>query len=360
MNIYLIGNNLTSLVLANVLVNRRLKVCLYYEKHQRLDLSTRTIAISNANHEFLKKEISKLKTLKPWVIESMKIFSEINNYEKILEFNERKSQLFFMFQYEKLFKLFEGNLKKNKLFKKKKLPKNIKMIINQKQNLFVNCDSKNLIFKNYFSDGINKDYKSFAFTTILNHKKIENYEANQIFTKFGPIAFLPLSMTKTAIVFSLNKEEIFNKENDVKDLIRKHNKFYKITSIGKIKKFPLKLFLQKKYFYKNILSFGDTIHQIHPLAGQGFNMTLRDAKVLNKLIKEKTDLGLQIDNSIFLKFEKKTKHLNLLFSKSIDLIYEIFKKTENSPRFITKNIFKSINKNNYLKTFFIRSADEGL
>ena len=360
MNIYLIGNNLTSLVLANVLVNRGLGVCLYYEKDKRMDLSTRTIAISNANHEFLDQEISKLKTLKPWVIESMKIFSEINNYEKILEFNENKSQLFFMFQYEKLFKLFANNLKKNKLFKKKKLPKNVKQIIKHKQKLLINCDSKNVIFKNFFNKGIIKDYKSFAFTTIIKHKKIKNYEANQIFTKYGPIAFLPLSITKTAIVFSLNKEEIFDKENDVKDLIKKHNKFYKITSIGKIKKFPLKLFLQKKYVYKNILSFGDTIHQIHPLAGQGFNMTLRDIKVLNKLIKEKMELGLQIDNSIFLRFEKKTKHLNLLFSKSIDLIYEIFKKIENSPRFIPKRIFKSINKNNNLKTFFMKSADVGL
>ena len=36
--------------------------------------------------------------------------------------------------------------------------------------------------------------------------------------------------------------------------------------------------------FKNILSFGDLIHKVHPLAGQGFNMTIRDIKSLSNII----------------------------------------------------------------------------
>ena len=39
----------------------------------------------------------------------------------------------------------------------------------------------------------------------------------------------------------------------------------------------------------NILAFGDLLHKIHPLAGQGFNMTIRDIKVLLEIIKKRND-----------------------------------------------------------------------
>ena len=79
----------------------------------------------------------------------------------------------------------------------------------------------------------------------------------------------------------------------------------------------------RSYFHKNILAFGDLLHRIHPLAGQGFNMTIRDVKIFDKIIKEKIDLGLPLDSSVNYEFEKK-KHKNYIFSNGIDLIYEFF------------------------------------
>ena len=45
----------------------------------------------------------------------------------------------------------------------------------------------------------------------------------------------------------------------------------------------------RSYYYKNILAFGDMLHRLHPLAGQGFNMTIRDIKEIYKLIQFKID-----------------------------------------------------------------------
>ena len=50
----------------------------------------------------------------------------------------------------------------------------------------------------------------------------------------------------------------------------------------------------RNYYHKNILAFGELIHKIHPLAGQGFNMTIRDIKILLEIIQNKIDLGLPI------------------------------------------------------------------
>ena len=60
------------------------------------------------------------------------------------------------------------------------------------------------------------------------------------------------------------------------------------------------------------------MHKIHPLAGQGFNMTLRDAKILSDLIKKNLDLGLSL-NTVLKKFEVERKNSNYIFAMGIDL-----------------------------------------
>ena len=116
----------------------------------------------------------------------------------------------------------------------------------------------------------------------------------------------------------------------------------------------------RSYFYKNILAFGDLLHTIHPLAGQGFNMTIRDIKILNNKIQKKIDLGLPLDSGLNTEFERIQKHKNYIFSSGIDLIHEFFnfeRKTNND--FLSKSI-QYFNKNPSVKKIFTRIADKGL
>ena len=91
------------------------------------------------------------------------------------------------------------------------------------------------------------------------------------------------------------------------------------------------------------------MHQIHPLAGQGFNMTLRDIKILLSLIDESQSLGLPIDKNILIKFENKIKHYNFIFGSGIDFIHEFFKFDNKLNNVVTKNILMFYLKINYLK-----------
>jgi len=45
--------------------------------------------------------------------------------------------------------------------------------------------------------------------------------------------------------------------------------------------------IRKKYYQDRILLFGDALHLVHPLAGQGFNMTIRDLESLRKILEKK-------------------------------------------------------------------------
>ncbi len=184
----------------------------------------------------------------------------------------------------------------------------------------------------------------------------KNNTAFQIFTQNGPFAFLPISKTQTSVVFSVKGQNSIS----FADLIRKYNIKYKVLNIGDVFKFKLSSNNLRTYYYKNILAFGDLLHKIHPLAGQGFNMSIRDINEIKKLIKFKINHGLDLDGSIFSEFEKNTKHKNFIFSTGVDFIYEFFnleKKFHN--KFITKSL-KLLGKNNSFNKFFIKVADKGL
>ena len=224
--------------------------------------------------------------------------------------------------------------------------------------MVINTEQDNLIARKYFTKKIEKKYNSYAYTTIIAHEKIFNNTATQIFTKKGPLAFLPISNFETSVVYSINGS--LNQTEQISKLIHQYNFKYKIKKINKIDVFKLKAINLRTYWKDNILAFGDLLHKIHPLAGQGFNMTLRDINILIKIIENKINLGLALDKSVCIEFEKKTKHKNFIFSNGIDIIHELFNlERKTKVKFISKSI-KMFGNNPLLNKFFTKIADEGL
>ena len=127
-----------------------------------------------------------------------------------------------------------------------------------------------------------------------------------------------------------------------------------------MEKFKLNFLLSRNYYHKNILAFGDSLHKIHPLAGQGFNMTLRDLKILSNIIKNRRDLGLPLDCTICEDFENKIKHFNFIFSNSIDFIYEFFKIDSRYNNKYSNQFLKLLGKNKLFNKFVSKYADQGL
>jgi len=361
MNICLIGDGLTNLILAKILANRNINVSICSEVKKIKKFASRTIGISKHNFDFFKSNIVDIKKIS-WPINYIQVFNELNQKEEILNFGSTNNQLFYIVKHNELYESAKKNIEKNKFIKKIKIKKSFydSIIKNSEFDLIINSDMQNKISKEIFFKRINKDYKSVAFTAIIKHQKCINYKAVQIFTRFGPLAFLPCSNTETSIVFSALNEKKSKSEKDIKELINKYNKYYKINSFSIFEKFNLKFSIPRKYYYKNILCFGDNLHKIHPLAGQGFNMTLRDIKILSDLIDKKIDLGLPLDSSIFKEFELKTKHLNYIFSSGINFIHEFFKFDNKCGNNYSKKILKYLGKNELFNKYTSKFADQGL
>ncbi len=355
MKVCILGNGLISLTLAKALLNQGIHVDVFSRQKVKIQNKSRTLGISRANAKFINKNISDIKKFL-WDIKKIEIYSEKLNNERILNFENQDQKLFSLIRNKELYNHLFRQLKKNKFFKLKTNFKNFNWLM-KSYSLIINCDLSNSITKKFFHNNSNKNYNSYAHTTIIKHKKLsQNNTAVQIFTKKGPLAFLPISEKETSVVYSVRGE----KNIDLKKVIRENNMKYSIIKMDNSSSFELKSSNLRSYYYKNILAFGDLLHKLHPLAGQGFNMSLRDIEQLLKLIKFKLDHGLELDSSICSEFEKKTKHKNYIFLNSIDFVYEFFNlETKIDNNILSKSV-RLLGKNKFINKFFTNIADNGI
>jgi 2-octaprenyl-6-methoxyphenol hydroxylase len=357
MTVCILGDSLTALTLAKTLVNYEIDVDIIFKKKNYKINDTRTIGISKNNVDFFNSNIINIKKL-IWNIKTIEIFSENLKKEKLINFKADKNQLFSIIKNYELHQLLYKELSKSKFFRLKfSIEKNLSYL--NKYELVINCDPFNFITKSYFSKKISKEYNSTAYTTIISHDETTNDTAVQIFTKKGPLAFLPISDKKTSVVYSVHNSNNSEVEN-IKELIKNKNFKYKIRDLEKINSFELKSFNLRSYYHKNILAFGDLLHKVHPLAGQGFNMTIRDIKVLSQIIKKKLELGLALDSTVSLDFQKKIKHRNFIFSNGIDLIHEFFNiERKTRTNFLSKSV-KLVGSQPSINKMFTKIADKGI
>ena len=358
MKVCIIGDGLVSLTLANVLIQKELEVDILITKKNNQCDKSRTLGIAKNNIDYFNNEIINLDKIL-WKINKIKIYTEKNFNEEILKFDNNNKQIFSIIKNYDLQKLLNDKLKKSKFVKFKTIV-SYQDIVKQKYKLIINNSPNHQITKIFFYKKMEKNYDSYAYTTTINHKKIiGNNTAFQNFTNNGPIAFLPISETQTSVVYSLRAKNKIT-SSDLKNLIKKYNPIYSITRINDCSCFELRSSNLRKYYKDNILAFGDLLHKIHPLAGQGFNMSLRDIKLLSDLIDEKINLGLDIDDTICHEFQKNSQDKNYLFSTGIDLIYELFNfESRVGSNLLSKSI-SIIGKNKIMNSLFKKFADGGL
>ena len=220
MKLCILGGGLTGLSLAKSLVKKGLSIDIFLNKKKSDFNRSRTIGISNDNLMYFNKEILDIKKLF-WDIKKIEIYSDNLRNEKILNFENNNKTVFAIIRNYQLQSKLLKSLKKDKLCKfKQKFDYNLSNL--KKYKLIINCENDNYFTKKFFARSLKKKYDSLAYTTILKHKKIQNKTASQIFTKNGPLAFLPLSEIETSIVYSIKGKKNIN----LKELIKKYNTKY--------------------------------------------------------------------------------------------------------------------------------------
>ena len=105
---------------------------------------------------------------------------------------------------------------------------------------------------------------------------------------------------------------------------------------------------------------GEGSYNIHPVAGQGFNLILRDIRELYSNIYNNISLGLQIkDSNILKRFVQSRKPENLMFGLGINFTNKFFK-NNNSTALLKDLILKDIDKFKFLKDLSLRISNTGI
>ncbi len=373
--ICIIGDGLAGLTTAIILSKENVNIDLYSNNQKKSKiLDNRTTAISESNYKYIKNNL-KLSNNFFWPCKKVNLFFE--DEKKIinfLNFTEKKKNLMYIFQNKDLKKILDKIISTtNKI---KIIKKNIDNINNEKS--FIMFDKKKLYYdliilsiggrsKLYSTidkgRSIEKNYDEIAITAITKHSaKIKN--ASQFFLKEGPLAILPFKKKQFSIVWSVSSEFFYVNKKKIKKILgeklRALLKDQSIKNVLKIQSFPIKLNLKTKYFKKNVLILGDGLHTVHPMAGQGFNLVLRDIKKLKELISETSRLGLLVKESFILKdFYNSRKPENNLFGLGINLTNIFFKDSRYFSIF-RKTILSNINKFNFVRKLSLSLSDKGI
>ena len=385
--ICIIGGGLTGLITALTLSRLNLKIDLITGNINQYIKSNRTIAISQNNYDFLKKlRIFKFSKKEFWPCSKMKLYTEAKNKEftEIFGLNKDKKQkkkILYMMQNSIIAKFLIGNIKKENIISLKTnkiisgiissgLLKSVKFKSkeNSKYNLIIICTGSNshLVKTLFNNQSIEHSYGEVSITTTLKHSFVKNNIARQIFLNNEILALLPISNTKTSIVWSIKKDIMSKYKNKNNLFIKKRIKYYtkyflkKVKFVSSIEYKDLNLLIRKKYYKDRILLFGDALHVVHPLAGQGFNMMLRDLASLEGILKNKINLGLDIGSSeILSEVSNETQPRNFIYSLGINFLKNCFSLQKKSFKNIRNKTIMTLNKNNFVKDILFNLADKG-
>ncbi len=152
----------------------------------------------------------------------------------------------------------------------------------------------------------NWDYNQTAIVTTVEHELDHQGIAHEKFYPSGPFAILPLRNKKSSIVWCERPERaktimaLSDRSFDA-ELGKKFGDFLgDVKSLGQRWSYPLSMQLADDYTSERFCLVGDAVHGIHPIAGQGFNLGLRDIAALSEVLVNAHRLGGDIGSELVL------------------------------------------------------------
>jgi len=134
------------------------------------------------------------------------------------------------------------------------------------------------------------NYDQVALTANIHTQKFHDHVAYERFTPTGPIAILPLSEARSGLIWTLAPAVATEVAalDDAQFLARLQKEFGfrlgRITRVGRRQTYPLSLTRAEEYVAERLAVVGNAAQALHPIAGQGFNLGLRDAASLAEVL----------------------------------------------------------------------------
>ena len=174
-----------------------------------------------------------------------------------------------------------------------------------KSKLVIAADGRDSFCRQAIGVGVDEhDYDQVAIVTTVQTSKPHQQVGFERFSALGPLALLPLpGEYRRSVVWPVKKSteaEWLGEENDQHFLDALQETYGdragKFEKTGKRFSYPLAQVLAHKQAVGRVVLMGNAAHTIHPVAGQGFNLCLRDADVLVRFLMEQLAKSDDIGN----------------------------------------------------------------
>jgi 2-octaprenyl-6-methoxyphenol hydroxylase len=167
--------------------------------------------------------------------------------------------------------------------------------------LLVAADGGNSSVRKLLSiDAKQYDYQQTAITANISTSQAHNNVAYERFTAQGPLALLPMQDQRCSLVWTQQSDNVepIMAMSDQEFLQQLQAEFGtrlgQFTQVGKRSTYPLKLVRANSQVQRRVALIGNAAHTLHPIAGQGFNLGMRDVATLAQIVVEEHNAGRDI------------------------------------------------------------------
>lgn len=180
-------------------------------------------------------------------------------------------------------------------------------------------------------EAVRWSYPQTGIVCAVTHEAPHHGIAHEHFLPSGPFAILPMTRNRSSIVWTERNDlapEILELDDDdfSAELKRRFGDFLGDVRVGPQRwAYPLSVVHARDYVAPRVAAVGDAAHAIHPIAGQGFNLGLRDVAALAEIIVDRLRLGLDPgDTEALMRYQKWRKPDNMMMIAATDSLNRLF------------------------------------
>ena len=207
------------------------------------------------------------------------------------------------------------------------------------------------------------NYGQSGIVTTVEHERDHEGRAEEHFLPAGPFAILPLKGKRSSIVWTEEGKEAeriialpdddFHRELESRFGLHLGN----IKAVGPRRAYPLGLSVARSFIADRIALVGDAAHVIHPIAGQGLNMGLRDIAALAEAVVDAVRLGLDPGGADVLeRYQRWRRFDTVQMGIATDTLNRLFSNHSDVLRLVRDVGLGLVDRIPALKGLFIREA----